>query len=175
MYVKKNILESQLSHYFKILDLNPTDMTCIFSTLKFVDHQAKELEIMTPVMTFDQPLWIKGFEITEANSIKTVCMLGGFHLLMSFLGSTGANMKRNGLEEATKQVYAENSVQYKISGKAVSEALQAHLLVESALVNNLMAPLTDRTGRDKEDDEANIKVDQYEEPILDQYEGLRTI
>ena len=39
-----------------IIDLNPTDMTCVFSTLKFVETQAKELGIVTPIITFDQPL-----------------------------------------------------------------------------------------------------------------------
>ena len=91
-----------------VIDLNPTDMTCIFSTLKYVEHQAKELEIMTPVIAFDQPLWIKAFEIIEAKSLNIVCMLGGFHLLMSFLGSIGEVMKESVLEEAMEQVYAEN-------------------------------------------------------------------
>ena len=35
-----------------IIDLKPTDMTCIFSTLTFVEHQAKELGMITPVITF---------------------------------------------------------------------------------------------------------------------------
>ena len=103
-----------------IIDLNPTDMTGIFSTLKFVEHQAKELEIMTPVIIFNQPLWIKVFEIIGAKSLNIFCMLGGFHLLMSSSGSIGAVMKGSGLEEAMEQVYAENS--HIISGKAVSRA-----------------------------------------------------
>ena len=150
-----------------IIDLKPTDMTCIFSTLKFVEHQAKELGIVTLVITFDQPLWIKVFEITEAKSLNIVCMLSGFHLLVSFLRSIGAVMKGSGVGEAMEQVYAENSVPHIISWKAVSRALRAHFLVGSALVNRLMAPLIDRSGTNEEDDEANVEVDQYEEYILE--------
>ena len=42
-----------------IIDVNPGDMSCIFSTLTFITNQAKELNITTPVLTFDQPLWLK--------------------------------------------------------------------------------------------------------------------
>lgn len=48
-----------------IIDLNPNDMLCIFSTLKFVESQAQILGIVTPVITFDQPLWIKTYEIIK--------------------------------------------------------------------------------------------------------------
>ena len=76
-----------------IIDLNPTDMTCIYSTLKFVQSQAKDLNIVTPIITFDQPLYIKAMEIIKAKTMDMVVMLGGFHLLMSFLGSIGGVMK----------------------------------------------------------------------------------
>lgn len=48
-----------------IIDLSPTDMSCIYSTLRFVESQAKDLGVETPVITFDQPLWIKATEIIE--------------------------------------------------------------------------------------------------------------
>lgn len=126
-----------------IIDLNPSDMTCIYSTLKFVESQAKDLGINTPVITFDQPLWIKASEIIKVKSLNMVCMLGGFHLLMSFIGSIGMLMKASGLEEAMEQVYGKNTVPHIISGKAISRALRAHFLAESALVCKLMIPLVD--------------------------------
>ena len=42
-----------------IIDLDPTNMSCIYSTLTFISTQAKKLSIITPVATFDQPLWLK--------------------------------------------------------------------------------------------------------------------
>ena len=75
--------------YLPIIDLNPSDETCIYSTLIYIQSQAKELNILTPCITFDQPLWIKAVEIIKAKSMNVVCTyrLGGFHIMMSFLGS----------------------------------------------------------------------------------------
>ena len=42
-------------------------------------------------------------------------------------------MQVSGIEELFAEVYAENSVEHIISGKAVSRALRAHFLVHSAL------------------------------------------
>ena len=42
---------------FPIIDLPPTDPTCIYSTLLFIVSQAQKLNIDTPCITFDQPLW----------------------------------------------------------------------------------------------------------------------
>ena len=48
------------------------NMTCIYSTIKFVNHQAEELGIPTPVMTFDFPLWVKADEIVLALNLDVV-------------------------------------------------------------------------------------------------------
>ena len=72
-----------------LIDLNPSDETCIYSTFLFVQNQAKLLNIATPCITFDQPLWLKAVDICSASRLDIVCRLGGFHVLMSFLGSIG--------------------------------------------------------------------------------------
>ena len=46
-------------------------------------------------------------------------------------------MKGSRIEELFNKVYPENTVQHRISGKAVSRALRAHLLAESALISIL--------------------------------------
>ena len=76
--------------FLPIIDLSPTDDSCIYSTLVFIEQQANILNIATPCITFDQPLWLKSVEIVKAKSLKIVCSLRGFHLLVSFLGSIGA-------------------------------------------------------------------------------------
>jgi hypothetical protein len=96
------------------------------------------LDIPTPCITFNQPLWLKATDIIKAKSMKIVCRLGGFHTMMSFMGSIGSMMKGSGLEEALETVYGPNAVIHMMSGKAFSRALRGHLLVESALVNKLM-------------------------------------
>ena len=48
-----------------MIDMNPSDTTCIFSTLKFVSEHARRHNA-TPIITFDQPLWWKALLIIDA-------------------------------------------------------------------------------------------------------------
>ena len=68
---------------------------------------------------------------------QIVLILGGFHTEMSFLGTIGSLMYGSGLKEAICQVYAEGSIDQMLSGKAVFQAVRAHLLIDAAL--NTMA------------------------------------
>jgi len=63
-------------------------------------------------VTSDQPLFQKASEIVAAsnNLHKVVVRLGGFHLLMSYLGSIGQIMSGSGLAELWERVYAKGSV-----------------------------------------------------------------
>ena len=124
-----------------IIDLNPSDLSCIYSTLNFVIDQAEQLNMETPVLTFDQPLWLKATEIVSAKSLKVVLVLGGFHLMMSYLGSIGTLMKGSGLSEALQTSYGRNTVEHIMSGKAVSRALRGHFLASSALTTKLLKPI----------------------------------
>ena len=130
--------DKSLVSFLPIIDMNPSDESCIYSTLLFIIEQAKSLNIAVPCVTFDQPLWLKAVGIIEDSNLNIVCRLGGFHTLMSFLGSLGHIMKGSGLEELFAEVYAEHTVVHMISGKAISRALRAHFLVESALVTLLV-------------------------------------
>ena len=65
--------------------------------------------------------------------LNIVVFLEGFHTMMSHLGSIGYLMGGSGLEGLFEAVYSKNKVHHIMSGKAVSRALTAHLLVESAL------------------------------------------
>ena len=127
--------------FLPIVDLNPSNETCIYSTLLYIENQALQLGIPVPCVTFDQPLWIKAIEIIKTKSLKIVCRLGGFHTMMSFVGSIGSVMKGSGLEEALETAYGPNAVTQMMSGKAISRALRGHFLVEGALVNKLMSAL----------------------------------
>ena len=93
--------------FLPIIDLNPSSESCIYSTLLFVKSQARKLKVHTPCVTFDKPLWLKAFNIVHAENLQIVCRLGGFHTLMSFLGSSGTLMKGSGLEDLFAEVYAE--------------------------------------------------------------------
>ena len=98
-----------------------------------MQEQAKILNIVTPCITFDQPLWLKAVKITKSKSINAVCRLRGFHLLMSFLGSIGKVMECSAISELFQVVYSSATAVHMMSGKAYARALPAHFLVQSAL------------------------------------------
>ena len=66
--------------------------------------------------------------------MNVVCRLGGFHLLMSFLGSIGKVMEWN----FRIVVYSSATAVHMLSGEAYVRALRAHFLVQSALAPILL-------------------------------------
>ena len=124
--------------FLPIIDMDPTDFSCIYLTIAFIIDQANSLEIQTPVITFDQSLWLIANEIVQTKELNVVLMLGGFHTMMSFMGSIGHLMEGSGLPEALHNVYAKNSVEHMMTGKAVSKAVRGHFLVSSALTTQLL-------------------------------------
>ena len=61
-----------------------------------------------------------------------VIILGGFHLMMSYMESVGTLMKGSGLEEALTTCYGSNTVENMITGKA-GEGYADIFIVERAL------------------------------------------
>jgi hypothetical protein len=123
--------------FFPMIDLEPGDMSCTYSTLMFVTDEAAKYS-RVPIVTFDQPLYWKSVIIiineSQNHVLRNIVLhLGGFHLQMSLLGSIRHLMAGSGLEEALETVYAPNAVKHMLSGKAVSRAVHGHFLVESAL------------------------------------------
>ena len=164
---KAPVEDKSMVTFLPIIDLNPSDDSCIYSTLLFIMDQAKSLGILVPSVTFDQPLWLKATGIVEHEKLDIVCRLGGFHTLSSFAGSLGHLMKGSGIEELFSQVYAEHTVTHMISGKAISRALRAHFLAESALVTLLIEEIIDESdvfaldGQDSNEIEKKMSSDEF--------------
>jgi hypothetical protein len=162
-----------------IIDLNPSDLSCRYSTLSFIIEQSKVLNVKTPVVTFDQPLWLKATEVVQAKALKVVLILGGFHLMMSFMGSIGHLMKGSGISEALGTVYGSNAVEHMLSGKAVSRALRGHFLISSALNSKLLSAILPNNAARieltlEEGDENERVEDNIEEPEVQLLETLTT-
>jgi len=100
--------------------------------LSFIEQQANKLNVCDACVTFDQPLWLKAVEIVASSSLKVVCRLGGFHMMMSFLGSIGTLMSGSGLSDALELCYGCNAVLH-MSGKHVSRAVRGHFLADAAV------------------------------------------
>ncbi|KAJ8386430.1 hypothetical protein AAFF_G00170270 [Aldrovandia affinis] len=133
--------------FLPMIDMSPSDATCIYSTLKFLCEHAHRHNAI-PIITFDQPLWWKALLIIEAEPegsdlSNIVLRLGGFHTEMSFLGSIGHLMAGTGLQEVMELVYAVNAVVHMMTGKAIARAVRAHLLIDGVL-NGLI--LSDALG-----------------------------
>ena len=126
-----------------MIDLDPSNMSCIFSTLNYLCDQARKFNV-TPVITFGQPLFWKAMLIVESeptgSDLKEVVLrLGGLHVEMSFLWCVGHLIAETGLAQVLEVVYAENAVKHILSGKAISRAIRGHLMVHAALSTMLTA------------------------------------
>ena len=142
--------------FLPMIDLDPGDTSCIYSTLHFVTAQAKRYDV-TPVLTFDQPLYWKAIMIIRSQPDDSdMCMvlrLGGFHMQMSSLGSIRHLMADSGLHKLLEIAYASNTVSHMLTGKAVSREVRGHLLVDAALNTILVAdtynvPVPTKQGAD---------------------------
>jgi hypothetical protein len=131
-----------------IIDLNPSDENCVFTTLSFVAQQTEKLNIETPCITFDQPLWLKATEIVQATVMNVFCRLGGFHMLMSFIGSVGSVMSGSGLSDVLEVIYGPNAVCHMLTGKAYARALRGYLLLDAALSVLLLKMLLPASSND---------------------------
>ena len=112
--------------FLPMIDLPSSNESCLYSTLRFVASQGRTYGL-TPVLTFDQPLWWKSMKILKSNTTNElssiVLKLGGFHLMMSFVGCIGHLMEGSGLKEVLELVYATGAVPHILSGKAISRAV----------------------------------------------------
>ena len=166
-----------------MIDLDPSDPSCIYTTMKFVSSQARRYGA-TPILTFDQPLYWKALTIIQSqpdgSDLKgMVVRLGGFHMQMSFLGSIGHLMVGSGLQELLEVVFAGNAVRHMLTGKAICRVVCGHMLVDAALNTILVAkayhiPLpTKETDEPKRDtastnpENDDVETDQQKQGTVD--------
>ncbi|XP_028513605.1 uncharacterized protein LOC114574641 [Exaiptasia diaphana] len=130
--------------FLPMIDHNPNDETCIYSTLKFFAEHAQKHGLSCAIVTFDQPLWWKAFNLIQTEPpggpiSNVIVRLGAFHMQMSFLGYIGYLMADSGLKDLLELAYASNAVVHMLSGKAIARAVHGHLLVDAALNTLLIA------------------------------------
>ena len=143
---KTSVQKSNIT-FLPMIDMSPSDLSCINSTLHFI-AKISTTHNVAAVVTFDQPLFQKASYIldTEQSSspIKNVVLrLGGFHTEMSFLGCIGHLMAGSGLREVLETVYSPNAVVHMLTGKAVSRAVRGHFMVDTALHTLILSSALD--------------------------------
>ena len=119
-HLEKNIITMP-----PLIDLNPNDLTSIYSTLLHAIDLAFKMNIPTPSITFDHALWVKAIVIMQPKKLKIDMRLrGGFHCLMSFIGSIGMCTEGSALKKLLLHVYSGKNVSLMMSGKAISRVLR---------------------------------------------------
>ena len=82
--IKGDHPKASIVTFLPMIDMDQNNITCVYSTLVFVADKAKPYDV-TPVVTFDQPLWWKAQLIIDNlpvnDSMKSIVLrLGGFIL-----------------------------------------------------------------------------------------------
>ena len=95
-----------------VIDLHVTDPSALYALLSFVDEQCKKRNIQMPCVTFDQQRYVLAYDVVSSKNMNIFVRLGGFHQIMSFLGSIGLLMGGSGLRSALETVYATVTVGY---------------------------------------------------------------
>ncbi|CAH0562841.1 unnamed protein product [Brassicogethes aeneus] len=105
--------------------------------LSTASKKCQSLNQKTCFVTLDQPLYIKARDIIsycdEAEFSNVIIRLGGFHLLMSFMGSIGYLMSGSGLNDVLAVLYAEKSIEHMLTGHAYGRGVRGHMLLHLAL------------------------------------------
>ena len=122
------------------INLEPSNPSTSYTALCFAQTQSDKHNLKICPVTFDQPLYQKASEIvaTSRDLDKVVVRLGGFHLLMSYLGSIGQITTGSGLADLWERVYAKSSAVHMLTGHAFSRAVRAHILTLLALIYVLL-------------------------------------
>ncbi len=124
------------------INLDPTKESTIYTALCFAKDQIEKAGQSVCPVTFDQPLYIKASEIIAASPELKTCLvarLGGFHLIMSYMGAIGYIMGGSGLDALWQTVYAGATVQHMLNGHAYARALRAHFLTSAALTTLVLS------------------------------------
>ena len=137
----------------------PSDFDTVFSGLKYGATDSHQQGSKTCFVTFGQPLYNKAREIVCSLSddplFETIVVrLGGFHMLMSYMGSVCHTMAGSGLKDVLSPMFAPNSVDKMLTGHAYSRAVGGHFLVQAGLVRIIL----DDAGVSSQEQEVIISI-----------------
>jgi len=151
--------------FLSLVDKNPADYDCIFSTLLYVSDQAKSLGLPSVCITFDQPLYVKALDVVFKAQLDVVVRLGGFHTMMSYMGSVGHIMRGSGIEDILLLLFGENTIEYVLSGKAYAKAIRSHFLIQTALKQLLLQYLSNTNAEDDDCNTQTVSINDDTEPL----------
>jgi len=114
-------------------DENDTLTTVIHRFMDISSHVGQKHTIITA----DQPLYSRGKELVWANPKyeNVIFLMGGLHICFNFLKAIGQHMESAGLDDLWTEagVFATNTTETMLDGKAYYHAVRGHQLTYEAL------------------------------------------
>ena len=140
--------------FLPFVDASPSNYDTIYTVLRLALEKSKSLGQAIAFATFDQPLYWKARDIVasapENSDLKNIIVqLGGFHLLMSFLGGVGFIMVNSGLKELFCEAFARNSVNRMLQEHEYARSVRSHLLAHFVLAKIIISKIM-LTNEEKE-------------------------
>ncbi|XP_046409257.1 uncharacterized protein LOC124174204 [Ischnura elegans] len=132
----RNNYEVSKINFLPFINAPPSDYNTLYTALETASRLILKEGMKTCFITFDQPLYIKARDIVETKIFDQTLMvvrLGGFHLLMSFLGCIGEIMGGSGLKDVLSLIFAEGSVDKILNGHSYARGVRAHIILQQAL------------------------------------------
>ena len=131
-----------------MINLHAADTTSLYSLLWFVTDQSSKLNVPTPSITFDQPMYGKAYNIVLSMNMNMFVRLGLPSTYESFRVHCML-MEESGLCAALENVYATVTVGHMFSGKAFARAICGHMLCASAALSLPLEEFWDSISSDQ--------------------------
>lgn len=124
--------------YCPLWSTSPTEYSTVYSVMVAVNDMMEHLEQRYAVITFDQANYkiAKEIQWKRPEQYKdTIIRLGGFHILLNFLGTVGKMCASAGLPQLITEssIYSETTTNSVIKGKQFSRGVHIHKLVHETL------------------------------------------
>ena len=159
-------------NFLPFIHASPSEYNTLYTALTEAISLARKFGMNTCVITFDQPLYLKLRDVIGAlildNDILVVIRLGGFHMLMSFLGSMGFIMKDSGLVEVLTTIYAECTIKKILSGHQYARAVRAHSLVHLALAKKIFSRIKKKNPEFSAFENIDFPPEDVDDLLLDE-------
>ena len=123
--------------YCPFLQDSPTNPVVVKKALKLCMKSSEKLELKHTVVIQDQAIYEISYTLLKENPEdfpNSILRLGGFQLLMNYLGSVGKFMTGSGLKDKLVQskFMLKGTLNKILSGKAYYQAINAHMRIHEA-------------------------------------------
>ncbi|KAJ8678207.1 hypothetical protein QAD02_013994 [Eretmocerus hayati] len=150
MQLVSELQDFQVSRVLSLPIVNnpPSELDTVYTVLLYADRQARIMNQKHVPVTLDHPLYMKSEIIleneardttkSEDEKLRCFSVIGLFHLLMSTSNSISSTMDGSGLRDVFGLIYAQNSLDAILSGKAHDRAMRGHKLVMISLATLIL-------------------------------------